>query len=223
MVAYSFDKFGIYTGVVSIQNNPRKKGEYLVPSNATLVEPPSLNSYGSDKIPMFNLDSREWELVDSPQKIMNERQKLELQNEYGISLYEEDAEGNIVLRDQVEVDQLTDEARNIDLAHEAKSTCEKNIAIKALTMTNTTNIESAKAEISGWQLRREVPEEYVDDNIVVIYPVTDYPVDSLLDNPVAINEYFTKLAVEMDKYRISEIQAYEQVLSDLGFTPDQIV
>lgn len=206
MIAYCYDYQGYFTGVTSMQRNPIRKNEFLVPANATLIAPPT--GYDETKKPMFNQDIGTWILVDSPLKLEQDKQLLELTNEYGVNLYELGEDGLPVLRDEDEVLSET-EAITKDLQiGELKRIMDSNIISKALEVTNTTSIESAQAFVQAFTLRMNNPEEYINDNLKVFYPIDNYNLYDILDTELKITDYYKKVLILLDKFRETEITNY---------------
>lgn len=205
-IAYGFSENGYFTGIVPMQRNPLKLGDFLLPSNATLVAPPT--GYTEDKQPKFNQDLGTWVLVESEYKLALDAEKLQLTNEYGVSLYEEDIQGGAVLRDSAEVDAETNiiiKSRQID---ELKNVMDANIINKAFELTGATSIDSASAFFQGYTLRASSPAEYLSEGLVAHYAIGNYVLGDALDTIAKITEFYNLINIAMDKYRNSEINNY---------------
>lgn len=206
MIAYCYDYQGYFTGVTSMQRNPIRKNEFLVPANATLIAPPT--GYDETKKPMFNQDSGAWVLVDSPLKLAQDKQLLELTNEYGVNLYELGEDGLPLLRDEAEVLAETEAiTKNLQIA-ELKRVMDTNIVNKAKEVTRATSTESAQAFIQAFTLRMNNPAEYVNDGLKVFYPIDTYNLYDSLDTEAKITDYYKKVVIFLDKFREAEIANY---------------
>jgi hypothetical protein len=217
MIVYTYDNSGYYLGQTQAKKNPRNPQKYLIPMNSTEIAPPNPSEYTADKIPVFNKVSNEWELVDSPLYLSTQEALLEEVNSVGVKLYELDVNGKVILRDQEEVDSETELKNKIHQARDKKLEIEIDIANKAIEMTNSSNVESAKAETDGWQLRRELPNEYEDLGLIVTYEQPNYPIGTPLDNAIAVNEYYSLMALELDKFRLAKINEYGSISSKSRF------
>jgi len=219
-IAYGFNEKGYFTSPIPMQKNPFKQGEYLVPSNATLIEPPDASSYSADKLPLFNEDSKTWELVDSPAKIADDNAKLEVVNDWGVCLYERDSSGNVVLRDVQEVDsettQISTQFNNEQSLKNLKETMDGAIIQKSFEMTGASSIESAQAFMQAFQVRIANASKYVNDGLVVFCATTSFQKFDDLDTEQKIVDYYSETLVEMDKFRNQKIQEYLQSKSELG-------
>ena len=205
-IAYGFNEKGYFTGIVPMQRNPIRKTEFLAPSNATLVQPPT--GYTEEQQPMFNEDLQVWLLVESEYKINLDAEKLQLVDEYGVHLYEEDMDGNIIQR-PVEDVQADGELIIKEIAiRELKNVMDSNIINKALEITRGSSIESASAFFQGYILRASNAAEYVNDGLIVHYSYGNFSLGEALDTETKIVEYYNSLNILMDKFRNSEINNY---------------
>lgn len=220
MIAYGYDHQGYFTSPVPMQKHPFSQGEYLVPSNATLIAPPDASTYSADKLPLFNEDSKTWILVDSPAKIADDNAKLEVTNEWGVRLYERDSNGNVVLRDVQEVDsettQISTQFNNDQSLKNLKTTMDNAIIQKSFEMTGASSIESSQAFMQAFQVRVANASKYINDGLVAFYATTSFQKFDALDTEQKIVEYYSEILVEMDKFRNQKIQEYLQAKSALG-------
>jgi hypothetical protein len=109
MKIYKYDDSGYFTGVENAQKNPmshiKGESEYLMKLNSIDIEPP----VGLNKIAKFVNGS--WTLVDDPaylkaqsdlqaseaaKKQQDDEEKLLLKNEYYVSIYIRDQNGNVI-------------------------------------------------------------------------------------------------------------------------------
>ena len=68
MIAYKYNKLGLYIGEISCQKNPMVKDEYFLPANSTLIAPPEKEGV---KVPKWNGES--WELIEDHRKHLNDK------------------------------------------------------------------------------------------------------------------------------------------------------
>ncbi len=68
MKVYRYSNLGLYIGEYEAQENPYKKGDYLMPFNSTTIEPPAED--GINK-PRFN--GTKWEMVEDHRKYLDEK------------------------------------------------------------------------------------------------------------------------------------------------------
>ena len=60
MKIYLFNpKSGIYMGEDFADEDPKKRGSFLIPSDATPIAPPT---YGPGETPVFNIREQRWEI-----------------------------------------------------------------------------------------------------------------------------------------------------------------
>lgn len=206
MIAYQYDQDGYFVGVISCQKNPIKKSEYLLPVNSTFVQPPT--GYTEDKIPVFNNDLGQWVLVSSPLKIQENLNLLKLTNEFGVSLYFSDDEGNAVLRSVEDVEaesNIIKKQRDIDFL---KNQMDFKIFQKAQEVTKGSSMESIQAFVSSYQLRSSNASEYVNDGLKAHYTYGNFAQGDLLDTETKIQEYYKSLLILLDKFRETEINNY---------------
>lgn len=222
MIAYSYDNNGIYTGTVAMQKHPLKSSEYLVPMNATMIEPPDVSTYSADKVPSFNQDTQSWVLVESPQKIEEDKAKLDLENSYGVKLYEKDIEGNVIAREASIVEEETLNIYKEDKYIEEKMIMDTNILNKVKEVTNASTPESAQAFISSYQVRVNNAADYVNEGLIVRYALDAYALNDALDTEAKIVDYYNKLLVHIDKFREQAIATYitnKQAIAALTVLP----
>lgn len=217
MIAYIFDGNGYFVGVSSAQENPKKVGEYLKPSNGTFIAPPDSGSYPSDKEPLFNEDLEQWELVDSRQKIETDEQLLELKNQYGVNLYKTDNNGNVVPKDTAEVDAEVDAIGSDYKLEDARALMDSNILNKAMDITKGTNLPSVQSFLQAYQLRANNPANYVSAGLKVYYAKDTFNIGDNLDTEQKIKDYYNAILIEMDLYRESEIANYLATKASLGY------
>lgn len=209
---YAYNERGIFTAVVAGQKNPKKQNEFLQPANTTTIAPPE--EYSINEVPSFDEDLGQWVLIKSDYKINLDAAKLEEVNEYGV-LINEEVNGEVVARPQAEVDAENAEviaAREAEALIEAtktlKLTMDQNILDKAREITLGTSSESMQAFVQAFSLRANNPEEYINDGLQVHYATAGYALGDPLDTEVKITDYYTKIMVELDKFRNAEIEAY---------------
>lgn len=205
-IAYGYNSQGYFTGVIPMQRNPFKAGEFLLPAMATLVEPPT--GYTEDQQPKFNLDTEQWELVESQYKKALDAEKMQLTNEYGVNLYEDDGLGNVILRDNAEVQSEVDEIIKQNQLADIKNTMDNNIVNKAFELTGASSIESASAFFQGYTLRANNASEYINEGLMAHYAIGAFALGDALDTEAKISEYYNLINITMDKFRNSEINNY---------------
>ena len=212
MIAHNFDFDGYYSGSQPAQKNPVRPGEFIVGANQTLVSPPDPASYTADQIPIFNEALEQWELVNSPEKVANDNALFALVNEEGVFLYEDDGNGVPVERDAQEV---ADETQAIIDARDKseqllsiKTAMDNNIFDKAAEITKGTSMESVQAFTQAFHLRSNNGAEYVADGLIVRYAWGTYGLGDPLDTAQKIEEYYTGIMIELDKFREAEITTY---------------
>ena len=124
-------------------------------------------------------------------------------NEHGVITHTL-VDGEYVEHDATEVAVQTLGARK----HLLKLIMNGSIISKGQEMTGGNTKESIQAFVSAYQLRANNASEYVAEGLTVGYAVTGYTVGDALDTDIKINEYYTKVLIEMDKFRNAEIVIY---------------
>ena len=75
MEAYSFNnETGIYIGITTAFESPKRKGTYHVPAHSTLIKPPTI----TDPTKVAQWNENKWSIIDKPPKPLTpEEQELE--------------------------------------------------------------------------------------------------------------------------------------------------
>lgn len=228
MVIYLYDENYFYTSAAVAPVNPKRPSESLPPMNSTEVKPPE--GYAVELIPLFNFENSTWSLVDSPYKIAADEQlakeeadaladaeeaqrALDVVNsnkttDSGIYLFKELPDGSFYEKTAEEV--ATEEQALLDYTAllTIRNTMNYNIITKAKEITLGTTTESMQAFTAAFNLRATNPAEYVAEGLQVHYAITGYVLGSALDTVEKVTEYYTKILIELDKFRNSEINNY---------------
>lgn len=217
-IAYGYDNTFRLTGPIPMQKDPLEAGRFLVPSNATTIEPPT--GYDASQTPAFNPDTQQWSLVKSYYQLDLEASYSEICTAWGTALYEQDIDGNWSERDPAEV-QAEDDAKIAQNDYEQsikelKDNMDANIINKSAEITKGTSIESIQAFIQAYQLRANNPAEYVNDGLIVRWAIDIYALNDALDTEQKITEYYNKVLIYLDKFREQEIANYINAVAALS-------
>jgi hypothetical protein len=223
MIAYIYNKEGKFTGSCVAPVNPRNLSKFLMPVDSTDIQPPKDHSI--NEWPMFNEDTQTWSLVESDYKIQKdiedqelidqqneeaqniENQRIKEVNETGI-LINEIIDDVIVARDSLTVIAETNKVVGSISLSNLHIKCESDILDYAKNITKGSTKDSIQAFIQAYQLRANNPSEYINQGLKVYYETPDYPLYTLLDNELAITEYYTTILVDIDKQRETIIEQY---------------
>lgn len=196
-----------FTGVSTLQRNPKRKETFLVPPNCTLVKPPE--DYTPLQHPIFNADTNTWYLGKSQYALSLDTQKEFAETAFGTPLYEKNINGDWVERRTIDVE-AEDKAKEIQMNYETavavlKNTMDTAIVSKAFEITKATSIESAQAFIQAYQLRAANPELYTIAGLRVYYPIENFSLLDNLDTAEKIRTYYTSVLIELDLFREEKI------------------
>lgn len=209
-IGYMYDDTFRLIGPVPLASNPKRYGEYLVPSNCTTIEPPT--GYGEELTPAFNRGTGQWDLVKSYYALEMEDTYREAVSPTGAPLYEQDIEGNWILRDAAIVqaeDDANNAAANYDLElQNLKVSMDEAILNKAMEITKGTSLPSVQSFLSAYQLRALKPSEYVSEGLIVRWAIDTYALGDALDTDLKIEDYYSKILIYMDKFREEKIGEY---------------
>lgn len=211
MLGYFYDSKNYrFSGVAVLQRNPKRKDEFLLAPNCTLIEPPQ--NYGPLEHPIFNADLQAWELGLSDYALELEAQKEHTVTSWGTPLYEKDINGNWIERDfsLVEAEDAAKEAAfNYENSlRDLKSVMDSAIIEKGMEITKGTSIESVQAFAQAFQLRASKASQYVNAGLKVYYPIDGYNLLDALDTEAKIADYYSKILIELDLFRETKIAEY---------------
>jgi hypothetical protein len=216
MIGYLYNNNFELSGSVVLRPNPLEPNKYLTPANCTTVAPPN---YNQEQIPVFNVESQDWELGKSAYWYELQKMYSEAVTTHGVPLYEQDAQGQWVERSSSEVQlEISNKQAVIDYeraVEQAKKLMDDKILEKAKEVTKGTSVESVQAFTSAYQVRVNNAIDYVGEGLIVRYALEGYVLGEALDTEVKIRDYYNKLLVYLDKFREAEINKYIQTVSSL--------
>lgn len=146
------------------------------------------------------------------EEVLTEEQEIQLKllevNEYGVKLYEEDSNGNVVPRESSLIQSENLAIIKSTQIQEAKDNLDEVILQKAMEITLGTGEASCQAFVSAYQNRVAFPSEYVGLGLKVYYAIDGYAAGDSLDTELKITEYYKSLLIELDTYRETKIAEY---------------
>jgi len=228
MVVYLYDRTFLYVGTHVPPVNPKRPTQTLAPSYSTEIEPPE--GYAVELVPKFDVVLKTWSLVASPTKIaadvalakeveeaealaVEAQRKLDVENTQkqdasGVYEYYVNVEGEVVAKTAEEIAEEIATKLAYETLQALKITMDTNIITKAAEITLGSTPASMQAFTSAFTLRASNPAEYVADGLQVHYATVGYVLGDALDTEVKITAYYTKILIELDKFRNAEIFTY---------------
>lgn len=99
---------------------------------------------------------------------------------------------------------IVEDLKPKDIA-EKKVAVDTKTIVKAIQYFGKTNVSNLLARANSYTLRVLAPEKYLDLNLKAKFAVGVFQIGDLLDTSEKIHDYYLEILVDIDKYRITQV------------------